>query len=291
MQMRPTIIGAAIAIAALMPMAAIAKGPVKIVAAENFYGDVARQIGRSHVAVTSILANPDQDPHLFEASPSTARRIADAEIVIYNGAGYDPWMDKLLSAAPDPRRAAIVAARLTGHKAGDNPHIWYDPATLPAVASALAAELARRDPADAAAYRVNLAAFEASMKAIDGSVAALRKAHAGAPVTATEPVFGYMAEALGFRMLNDGFQRAVMNGTEPGPSEVAAFEKTLSSRHVKILFYNAQVADAATARLIRLAKANKVAVIGVSETEPEGATVQTWLGGLVEAIRKALETR
>ncbi len=96
--------------------------------------------------MTSILANPDEDPHLFEASPSTARQIADARIVVYNGADYDPWMEKLFAASPNPDRVTIVAADLTGHKAGDNPHLWYDPATLPAVAAAIEAELAKRDP-------------------------------------------------------------------------------------------------------------------------------------------------
>src|SRR5690242_16076983 len=119
--------------------------PIAIVAAENFYGDAAEQVGGSAVKVTSILSNPDQDPHLFEASASTARDLAAARIVIYNGADYDPWMGKLLSASRATGRITIEVAKLVGKKAGDNPHLWYDPATMPAVAKALAAQLAKLD--------------------------------------------------------------------------------------------------------------------------------------------------
>jgi zinc/manganese transport system substrate-binding protein len=270
---------------------ALAADSVNIVAAENFYGDLARQIGGDHVAVTSILSNPDEDPHLFETSPSTARAVADAEIVIYNGAGYDPWMEKLVSASSANGRSAIVAAGLTGKKDGDNPHLWYDPMTFPAVAKVLAGELAKRDPANAAGYEANLAKFATSMEKIGKEIAAVRKAYGGTEVTATEPVFGYMAEALGFRMLNEKFQTAVMNDAEPTPKQVIAFEKSLKDGSAKVLFYNSQVTDQATERLLGIARANKVSVIGVTETMPAGQTIQSWFGGQIEAVEKALAAR
>ena len=117
--------------------------PVKIVAAENFYGDIARQIGGPDVQVTSILSNPDQDPHLFEVSPSVGRDVSAARIVIYNGIDYDPWMEKMLGAARSAHRKTIVVAALAGKKTGDNPHIWYDPATMLALAKALARDADR----------------------------------------------------------------------------------------------------------------------------------------------------
>ena len=129
---------------------------LNVVAAENFYGDLAQQIGGNQVSVTSILSDADTDPHLFETSASTARAVSGAAVVIYNGADYDPWMDKLLSASPNADRTKIVAADLVGAKSGDNPHLWYDPRTLPAVAKALADELAKRDPVDAASFATNL---------------------------------------------------------------------------------------------------------------------------------------
>ena len=266
-------------------------GPVGIVAAENFYGDLAEQIGGAHVQVTSFLANPNEDPHLFESTPSTARAIADARIVIYNGADYDPWMDKLLSTSATADRTAIVAADVTGHRSGDNPHLWYDPATFPAVAAALAAELETRDPADAAVYKENLDAFDAAFADAAKGIARVKAAYGGTPVTATEPVFGYMADAMGLKMLNAPFQLAIMNETEPSARDVAGFEDSLKSRAAKILFYNSQVTDDTTTRLLDLAKASGVPVIGVTETEPAGQTIETWYAGQIAAIEAALAGR
>lgn len=280
-----------VAVPLLTGTAARAEDKLTIVAAENFYGDLARQIGGSNVTVTSILASPDDDPHLFETSPSTARIIADAKIIIYNGADYDPWMDKLLSASTSKDRTTIVAADLIGKKSGDNPHLWYDPATLPAIAKALSADLAKRDPTNAVHYEANLKAFQTSLEAIDKEIADVKKTYAGTEVTATEPVFGYMAEALGLKMLNYDFQVALMNDAEPSATQVGAFENSLKDGSAKILFYNSQVTDEATTRLLDIAKQNKVTVIGVTETEPAGQTIQTWFGGQIDAVQKALAAR
>ena len=261
---------------------------IHVVAAENFYGDLAKQIGGAHVEVTSILANPDDDPHLFETSPSTARALSSAEVVVYNGVDYDPWMDKLLSASTKTPHIVIVAADLIGAKTGDNPHLWYDPKTFPAVAAALADAFAKRDPADAKTFQDNLAAFKTSFVPIVAEVDKIKAQHGGAVVTATEPVFGYMAKALGFTMLNGDFQIAIMNNAEPSPSQVAAFEDSLKSGKVKILFYNRQVTDQTTTRLLQLAKAAKVPVVGVTETEPKGVSIQSWFSGQLKEVRTAL---
>lgn len=282
-----SVVGAVLALGALTATASAAE-PLKIIAAENFYGDLAGQIGGSHVAVTSILSNPDEDPHLFETSASTARAIAGADIAIYNGAEYDPWMGKLLSASSAPNRVTIVAADLVGAKSGDNPHLWYNPKTLPAVASKLAATLEERDPANAAEYRANLARFDTEFSDILKKVAAVKASFGGTPVTATEPVFGYMAEAMGFDMLNYDFQLATMNDTEPSPQQVANFEDSLKNGKARILFYNSQVTDDTTTRLLNLAKANGVKVIGVTETEPSGKTIQTWFAGQIAEVQGAL---
>ena len=291
MRSLPFLVALLVAAPLLTGTVARAEDKLNVVAAENFYGDLARQIGGSHVAVTSILSNPDDDPHLFETSPATARTIADANVIIYNGADYDPWMDKLLAASSKSDRTTIVAADLIGKKSGDNPHLWYNPATLPAVAKALAADLSKRDPANAVHYEANLAQFQASLEGIDKEIAAVKKTYAGTEVTATEPVFGYMAEALGLKMLNYDFQVTVMNDAEPSPTQVAAFENSLKDGSAKILFYNSQVTDEATTRLLDLAKQNKVTVIGVTETEPAGQTIQTWFGGQIESVQKALADR
>jgi len=267
---------------------ALAAGQIPIVAAENFYGGVAAAIGGSHVAVTSILSNPDEDPHLFEASPSVARNLAAARLVIYNGADYDPWLAKLLSANNAPERTAIVAADLTGKKTGANPHLWYDPATMPAVAAAIAAQLGTIDPVDKADFDANLAALDASLKQVADKVAAIRAKYAGAEVTATEPVFGYMAAALGLKMRNESFQLAVMNDTEPSARDTAAMESDLKNARVKAFFYNSHVTDTLTDRLLKLANDAHVPVVGVSETEPSGKSFATWMLDQLDATEKAL---
>jgi zinc/manganese transport system substrate-binding protein len=265
-----------------------ATGPIKVVAAENFYGDIARQIGGEAVAVTSILSNPDQDPHEFEASPSTAREFANGALVIVNGAGYDPWAAKLLSASPSTSRAIIVVAALLHRKAGDNPHLWYDPATMPALAEALAAKFAKLDPAHQADYVQRLARFQKSMQLLGKRIAELRAKYSGTPVTATEPVFGYMAAALGLDMRNLAFQLAVMNDTEPGAAAIAAFEQDLRARTVKILLYNSQTSEALTRRMQKIATESGVPVVGVTETEPRGKDYQDWMLSQLDLLDRAL---
>jgi zinc/manganese transport system substrate-binding protein len=262
--------------------------PMTIVAAENFYGDVAQQIGGPEVKVTSILSNPDQDPHLFEASPSVARAMSAARIIVYNGIDYDPWMDKLVGAARNEERKTIVVAELIGRKAGDNPHIWYDPATMLTVAQALSDTLANEDPSHRADYERRLGHFRQSLEPIRTRIAALRERLSGTPATATEPVFDYMFAALGMDVRNQPFQLAVMNNTEPSASDVAAFENDLKTHQVKLLIYNSQATDPLAQRMEKLAKAFKVPVIGATETEPAGVKYQNWILGALEAVNHAL---
>ncbi len=263
---------------------------VPVVAAENFYGDVIRQLGGNHVEVTSILSNPDEDPHLFEASPKTARALQHAALVVYNGADYDPWMDKLLSASKsNDKRTVIVAAQLVGKKSGDNPHLWYDPATMPVVAKAVSAYLTSADPSHKSDYDARLAKFLDSLKPIDASVALLKSRYKDVPVTATEPVFGYMADAIGFEMRNQRFQMAEMNETEPSPADIAAFEKDLRERRVHVLIYNSQATGALTKRLLNVAKDAHVPSINVTETLPAGKTYQQWMTSQLDTLSSALQ--
>jgi zinc/manganese transport system substrate-binding protein len=263
-------------------------GPVAIVAAENVYGDVARQIGGPDVTVTSIISTPGQDPHQFEASPATARALAGADIVISNGASYDPWVARLLTAAKSAPRTAIVAADLVNARAGDNPHLWYDPATMPAVATKLAAALAARDPAHRTAYEQRLKDFLVSLAPITTRIASIRAKHAGTPVTATEPVFGLMAKALGFTMRNERFQLAVMNETEPAATDVAAIQDDLTGHKVKLLLHNTQTSNVLTERLLAIARTAGVPVVGISETEPSDTTYQAWIAAELDRVDKAL---
>jgi zinc/manganese transport system substrate-binding protein len=265
-----------------------ADAKIPVVAAENFYGDVVRQLGGDRVEVTSILSNPDQDPHLFEASTSTARALQHASLIVYNGADYDPWMAKLLAASKGAQRNVIVAADLVGRKGGDNPHLWYDPATMPKVARAVSAALVAADPAHKSAYDANLATFLDSLKPIDAKVAELHGRYAGVPVTATEPVFGYMSDAIGLAMRNQRFQLATMNDTEASAADIAAFERDLRERRVRVLIYNSQATEALTRRMLKLAQQSKVPSMSVTETLPAGKTYQTWMLTQLDALDKAL---
>lgn len=262
--------------------------PVKIVAAENFYGGIAHQIGGPHVAVTSIINSPDQDPHLFEVSPAVARQLSEARIVIVNGANYDPWIDKLLQAAPRPERTVINASALVGAKPGDNPHLWYEPATMPKVATALAAALTTADPDHSADYAARLKTTLASLARVQARVAKLHAAYRGQPVTATEPVFGPMAAAIGLAMRNVRFQTAMMNDTEPSARDIAAFEDDLKQRKVKALIYNSQVSEQLTRRLLAIAKEAHVPVVPVTETQPADTTFADWMLSQLDALDRAL---
>ena len=259
-----------------------------VVAAENFYGDIARQIGGDRVEVASILSNPDQDPHLFETTPTIVRQIAAARIVILNGADYDAWMDKLLKAAPRVGRTVLAVAELVNKKAGDNPHLWYDPATMPTLARALADAFSKADPAHAADYAARLATVLASLERIGGKVAEIRAKYAGVAITATEPVFGYMASALGLKVRNERLQMAVMNDTEPSARDIAAFEQDLKEHRVRVLLYNKQTSTKLTQRMLEIARRAKIPVVGVTETQPMGMSYQDWMLTQLAELQNAL---
>ena len=278
------------ALAALLIASTLASAgkPTAVLAAENFYGDIAQQIGGPDVKVISILTNPDQDPHLFEASPSVARALSAARIVIYNGLDYDPWMAKLLSAVANSDRAAINVGELAGKRPGDNPHIWYDPNTVLVLAARLADELSVADPARQADYRQRLAQFRRSLQPIQEQIAALRARLAGTPVAATEPVFNYLLDAIGMQIHGRRFQLAVMNDTEPGASDVVTFEKDLESHRVRMLVYNSQASDPTVERMVKLARAAHIPVVAVTETEPPGKNYQEWLSSELDAVDQSL---
>lgn len=267
---------------------AAAAPATQIVAAENFYGDVAAQIEGAHGQVTSILSNPDQDPHLFEASPSVARSVAHAAVTISNGIDYDPWMAKLLAATPAAGRRDIVVATLVGAQPGSNPHIWYDPRTMKRFARALTDALDAIQPDRRAAHDAARDRFLASLSPIDARIASIRSRHGGTMVTATEPVFGLMSNSLGFVMRNERFQLAVMNDAEPRASDVAAFEDDLRDHRVGLFLYNSQATDSAARRLLEIARQSKIPVVGVTETEPHGQDYQHWMLGELDAVDHAL---
>lgn len=267
-----------------------ADGTIAVVASANFYGEIARDIGGAHVTVTSVLNSPDQDPHLFEATPAQVRQVADAQIVIFNGAHYDEWMEKLLKGSPRPKRLVVIAAKIVNAKHGSNPHLWYAPATMPAVAKAIAAAFSKADAVHATDYTANLNKTLAQLERVNQRVDELREKHKGKAVGATEPVFGLMAQALGLTMRNEKFQLAQMNETEPSARDIAAFESDLKTRKVTALIYNKQVSEKLSQRLVTIAQEAKVPVVGVTETQPANTSFADWMLGQLDALDKALDT-
>ncbi len=254
----------------------------------TFMATSRRRSAATNVAVTSILTNPDQDPHLFEASPETAKALTDAKVVIVNGADYDPWMEKLLSAHKAPARKTIVVGPARRPQGGRQSASLVRAQLCEAAAKALTTDLVAVDPAHKADYEKGEAEFLASLAPLKAKIGEMRKAYAGWPVTASEPVFGYQAALIGLKVHNEKFALAVMNNAEPTASEVAGFESDLKGRKVKAMLYNAQASEPAVQRLVDMAKANNIPVVGVSETEPPGMTYQAWMLGQLDELDKAL---
>lgn len=261
---------------------------VRIVAAESFYGEIAAEIAGPGAQVVSVLRNSDADPHLFEVNASTARAIATADLVVYNGLNYDAWMTRMLSGAPSATRRVIEAAAVVGANAGANPHLWYDPLTMPAVARALAAELVRIDPAQRATYEQRLQRVIDSLGELGADIARLRARHAGAAVTATEPVADYLLRALGLEIRNARFQLAVMNDTEPSARDTAAFERDLRTRAVRVLINNPQIVSPAVRRLLAIAEVSGVPIVGFTESEPAGVDYVQWMRSQLDSLDRAL---
>lgn len=268
---------------------ALPHGKIPVVAAENFYGDVLAQVCGNACQVTSIVANPDTDPHSFEPDVKDAVAISRAKLVVMNGLGYDAFMSQLLAASPSTSRQVIDVQSLMGAKAGANPHLWYDPATMPRLARAVARALSRIDPARKDLFRSRSAVFIASLHPLTRTITSLADRYRGVRVAYTEPVFGYMGEAIGLRaMTPPSFEEAVAQGIDP-PAEALAAEDELIARHeVAVLIYNRQTVSEVTQRLQALARSSGVPVVGVTETEPAGTTYQTWMLSELDALGAAL---
>ena len=268
-------------------------GAVVAVGAENEYADVIQQIGGKYVQVNAILSNPNTDPHTFEASASVARLLDSAQLVVQNGVGYDTFMNTIEQAAPSSSRKVIDVQKLLGlPDSTPNPHLWYKPTTMPAVAKAIAADLAQIQPANAAYFQANLTAFDTSLAPWTQAIAALKAAHPNTPVATTEPVADYMLQAAGTDNLTPwSFQADIMNGVDPSPQDVTLQDSLFTRHKVKIFLYNQQVTDALTQTFLALAKQDGIPVVGVYETMPtDGYDYQSWMLAEVDAIDRALSS-
>jgi zinc/manganese transport system substrate-binding protein len=281
----------AIAACGASSSAATGTGGIRVVAAENFWGSIATQLAGSKASVQSIIVNPAQDPHSYEPTPADARTLATAQLVIANGIGYDPWVQRLIAANPTSGRTVLVVGSLFGLRDGDNPHRWYNPADVEAVASAITAELKKLDPKDGSYFSKQLEQFDtAGLSQYHALIAEIRARYAGVPVGASESIFALQAPALGLDLITPySFMKAISEGTDVTAQDTATVEGQIARHQIKVWIYNSQNATPEIQRLNTQATAQGIPIATITETlSPAGATFQQWQVSQLERIAIAL---
>ncbi len=267
-------------------------GRVRVVAAENFWGSIARQLGGAHAQVQSLIANPAQDPHSYEPTTGDARAMATAQLAIVNGVGYDPWAPKLLAANPVSGRITLTVGALLHLREGDNPHRWYDPGDVARVAQTITADLQRLDPPHKLYFAQRLTRFDVrGLAGYHRIIAQIRRRYRGVPVGASESIFALQAPALGLDLITPpGFMKAVSEGAEVDAQDTVATERQLAAHRVKVWLYNAQNVTPEVQRLNRAARAAGIPTVTVTETlSPASDTFQQWQVAQLSRLQAALD--
>ncbi|MDE1861340.1 MAG: zinc ABC transporter substrate-binding protein [Thaumarchaeota archaeon] len=268
---------------------------MKIVAAENFWGSLASQIGGSHVQVISIVSDPNADPHEYETSTADAQAVADANYVIVNGAGYDNWAIKIINAEGNPNQKILDVASLLGKKEGDNPHFWYDPAYVNQTVRQMYSDLVSMDPPDREYYGRQYADLNSSLGQYDTRIGEIKRQFSGAHVAATEDIFVYLANATGLDLISPPeFMGAVAEGNEPPARSVVEFQKQLQDRgeNVSVLVYNKQTVTPLTQVIKSMAVRQGIPVVGLTETiQPPGLPFQDWMNAEIVSLQDALNSK
>lgn len=270
-----------------------AQSPMKIVAAENFWGSLVSQIGGSHVQVLSVVSDPNADPHEYESNTTDARAVATADYVIENGAGYDSWMDKLLGAGTNTHRVVLKVATLLGKQEGDNPHFWYSPDYVNQAAAKIEKDLAAHDPANASYYEAQYKTLQSSLAEYQNRIVAIKQQFGGTKVAATEDIFVYLANAAGLDLVSPpAFIQAVAEGNDPPAASIVEFENQLKSGGLRLLVYNEQTVTPLTDQIKKLAADEGIPVVGVTETiQPPDASFQEWMNAQLIDLQNALNAK
>jgi zinc/manganese transport system substrate-binding protein len=285
-----TLLSAPLAACGAPPAGASSGKTLQVIAGENFWGSIAAQLGGAHVSVTSIVTNPNNDPHEYESSATDARAFATADYVILNGAGYDDWGQKLLAGNPSQGRKVFTVADVLNKKAGDNPHFWYNPAWVDRVADRITADYQALDSADSSYFTQQRQAFAIALKPYHDAIARIRSSFNGVPVGSTESIFVYMAQALGVNLISPPeFMQAISEGNDPPAQTVAEFQNQISQHRIKVLVYNTQTSTPITENLKQMATKNGIPMVGISETiEPATASFQDWQTKELNSLQAAL---
>ncbi|QBD74605.1 ABC transporter substrate-binding protein [Ktedonosporobacter rubrisoli] len=264
--------------------------PISVVAAENFYGDIVKQLGGNQVNVTSILSDPNVDPHEYETTPKDAMAVAQAQLVIENGGGYDSWLDKLLSSSPNQNRIVLKAFDIAKVKLPDNEHVWYSLENMQTLATSITASLKKIDAAHANSFESNLQTFSQALQQVQQKMSTIKASYNHTPVGLTETIFLYQAEPMGLNVLTPlEFQKAVAEGNDPPADTVITAENQITRRQIKVLIYNEQTVSPVTTKLQNDAKAQHIPIVAVTETMPAGKTYQAWMLDQLNQLEKSLE--
>ena len=265
-------------------------GKINVVAAENFYGDLAAQLGGNHVQVVSIMNDPNVDPHEYEADPKDALAIAKANLVIQNGSDYDNWMPRLLSASPNPSRIVLTGGDIAPDQLKENPHVWYSLKNVQAIASTIVKSYEKLDAADTDEFEKNLKTFDDSLQPIQNELDAIRDQFNGAPVGLTETIFLYQTDPMKLNVLTPWeFQHAIAEGNDPPVASIATANQQVSDHQIKVLIYNVQTVTPITTHLQQEAKDAGIPIVGVSETMPPSDHYQSWMLKQLQTLHEALK--
>jgi zinc/manganese transport system substrate-binding protein len=266
---------------------------IRVVAGENFWGSLVSQLGGAHIQVQSIVSDPNADPHEYESNAKDAQAIADAGLVIVNGAGYDDWALKLIAASKSQNRMVLNVAELLGKKVGDNPHFWYSPYYVNRTVKAMYSDLLAIDPEGAAYYAQQYTALNASLGVYDTRISTIRALFAGTKVASTESIFEYLANATGLDLVSPpAFMKAVAEGNDPPAQSVVQFQNLIQSGSVKVLVYNAQTVTPLTENIKAMAAAKGIPVVAVTETiQPTDVTFQDWMNAELIFLQNALNAQ
>jgi zinc/manganese transport system substrate-binding protein len=262
---------------------------VQVVAAENTYGDLFQQIGGIHVHVLSIISDPNVDPHEYESNVEDARQIADADIVIENGAGYDDWMDKLMATTHNSKRIVIKTFNIAPNHLKENEHVWYNPDNVIVFCQEILDTLKQKDPKDSAEFEANFTALKSDILKLDTKLSELKSKFDKTPIALTETIFLYQSELIGLNVLTPWtFDKAIAEGNDPSPADAILAEQQLTSHQAKILVYNVQTVTPITTKLQEEAHVLNIPVVPVSETMPPGEHYQSWMYKQLDKLEAAL---
>jgi zinc/manganese transport system substrate-binding protein len=271
--------------------AAAPTGVLQVVAAENFWGSIASQLGGNRVQVNSVITSPATDPHDYEPTAADARTIADTRMVVVNGIGYDPWADKLIAANPVSGRIVLNVGDLVGIKPGGNPHRWYSPPDVQLMVDSIVREYDKLDPKDSGYFAQQKTRFETKgLAQYKQLIATIQRKYSGVHVGASESIFAPLAQALGLKILTPPtFLKAISEGTEPTAADKTTIDRQIAEKQIKVWVFNSQNSTPDVKRITDAARKRGIPVTTITETlVPASASFQDWQSRQLQALAAAL---